>query len=324
MRRIVRITSAVLAAAVTFTGSSVGSGAAVYAAGPPLSAPAISVHFDLTQGQLPENIIAEAGGDVVVTFAASRQVARIDTAGRIRVLATLPAPSAAEGLSTPVLHFPLATGLARADSGILYALYAAGSPTLSGLWRIEPGRTPHRIAALPAASLPNGLALNAGGTKAYAADSALGVVYEIRLSDGAVRTWATGADLQADGFLGANGVKVHGRSVWVSNLDRGTLLRIPMRPDGSAGRTAVAATGLEGIDDFAFIGPGDTVLAALNQPNTVVLVAPGRAPSVVLSAVDGLQGPTAVAVHGRRIWVPSAAYNSQTDPNLLTARLELH
>ncbi len=289
-----------------------------------LSAATIRTHLDLAKGQLPENIALEPGGAVTVTFAASRQLARIDAKGHVRILATLPAPTAAQGKATPVLHFPLATGLVRTSSGTHYLLYAAGSPTLTGLWRVTGSSAPIRVAALPATGLPNGLALSEDGTTAYAADSVLGVVYRIRLADGAVRTWAKGAALQATGFLGANGVKVHGGAVWVSNLDKGTLLRIPVIRAGGAGPSTVKARHLEGIDDFAFTGQGDTVLAALDQPNRVVLLTPGRQPRTVLTGSDGLQGPTAVAVRGKTIYVPSAAYNTQTDPNLLTAHLQQH
>jgi len=78
-----------------------------------------------------------------------------------------------------------------------------------------------------------------------------------------------------------------------------------------------------GIDDFDFTGQGDTLLAALNQQNTVELVEPGRGHHTVLTAADDLQGPTDVAVRGRTVYVPSAACNTQHDPNLLTARLDL-
>ncbi len=62
--------------------------------------------------------------------------------------------------------------------------------------------------------------------------------------------------------------------MWVSNTQLGTLLRIPIRPDGSAGPIQTIATGLAGIDDFAFTGPGPSapVLAAINRFSTVVLI----------------------------------------------------
>lgn len=288
---------------------------------PSLADPRIVAHFGLAEGQLPENIVLDAHGAVDLSFAGSHQVARVDASGRTSVLATLPAPSAADGANTPVLHFPLATGLVRTPDGPLYVLYAAGGP-LTGLWRIPAaGGTARQIARLPGDGLPNGLALSADHRDVYAADSVLGAVHRIRLADGAVTTWATGTALQPAGFLGANGVKVHRGAVWVSNLDKGTLLRIPVTATGRAGAPTVAADGLEGIDDFAFTGRGDTLVAALNQPNTIDIVQPGRGHRAVLTAADGLQGPTSVAVRGATVYVPSAAYNTGTDPNLLTATL---
>ncbi len=321
MTTLTRSTTALLAAAAVIGLAPAG---VATAATPPLSKPVISAHFDFAKGQLPENLVLEPGGSVAVTFAGSRQVARVDAKGGVHVLATLPAPSEAEGKTTPVLHFPLATGLARTTSGVLYALYAAGSSRLTGLWRVVPGHAPVRVAALSAKGLPNGLALSADGTQAYVADSVQGRIYRIRLSDGVVRTWAKDTSLQAAGFLGANGVKVHGQAVWVSNLDKGTLLRIPLTGSGAAGTPSVAARGLKGIDDFTFTGEDNTVLATLNQPNTVVLVTPGHKAQTVLTAADGLQGPTAVALRGSVVYVTSAAYNTQTDPNLLTAKVDAH
>ncbi|MBE8517388.1 hypothetical protein ILP97_07690 [Amycolatopsis sp. H6(2020)] len=41
----------------------------------------------------------------------------------------------------------------------------------------------------------------------------------------------------------------------------------------------------------------------------------------LLTAADGLQTPTSVAVHGSKVYVPSAAYLTNTDPHLLVAHL---
>ena len=292
------------------------------AASPPLSHPAVLAHFDLAAGQLPENVVLAGDEDVDVTFAGSRQVARVGKGGTTTVLGTLPAPSQAEGQSTPVLHFPLTTGLVRTPTGRLYALYAAGTSRLTGLWEIRAGQTPRRVAGLPGNSLPNGMALSGDRQNVYVADSALGLVYKIRLQDGAVRRWASGPGLEPDTFLGANGINVHNGAVWVSNLDHGTLVRIDVTPKGDAGARQTVARGLAGIDDFAFIGKGDLLLAALNQPNTVELVRPGQGHRTVLTAADGLQGPTAVAVQGTTAYITRAAYNTQQDPNVLTARLD--
>jgi hypothetical protein len=82
----------------------------------------------------------------------------------------------------------------------------------------------------------------------------------------------------------------------------------------------VKATGLAGIDDFEFTGNGDEVLAALNGPNTVVRIRPGVT-TTFLTAKDGLQNPTSLAVRGKTVYVLNAAYTTATDPNLMLARL---
>ncbi|MEV4576562.1 hypothetical protein AB0K16_25260 [Nonomuraea jabiensis] len=110
----------------------------------------------------------------------------------------------------------------------------------------------------------------------------------------------------------------HG-AVWVTNLDRGTLLRIPI-DRGRPGPARVKAAGLAGIDDIAFAGTGDDhIIAALNGPNKVVRIdAAGRA-KTLLTAAAGLQNPTSVAVRDRTVYVLSAAYTTATDPNLMLA-----
>jgi hypothetical protein len=154
----------------------------------------------------------------------------------------------------------------------------------------------------------------------YVADSALGVIWRAPARGGPAVVWASGPELQSAGFIGANGIKVHDGAVWASNTDRATLLRIPILPGGAAGPIETAASGLTGIDDFAFAG-GGTVLAALNTVSELALVRPGGAATIVLTAADGLSNPTSVAVRGDTIYVPSAAYLTRTDPNLLTAHL---
>ncbi|MDX3570619.1 hypothetical protein [Streptomyces sp. ID05-47C] len=50
---------------------------------------------------------------------------------------------------------------------------------------------------------------------------------------------------------------------------------------------------------------------------------PGAASTrtTVLTAADGLQGPTSIALRGNTVHVLSAAYLTAKDPNLLLARL---
>ncbi|MCZ4120928.1 SMP-30/gluconolactonase/LRE family protein [Streptomyces sp. H39-S7] len=311
----------VLLATLTAASLTVGWPGSATAAAPPLSHPHITQHFALAGGQMPENIVREPNGSLDLSFSAARQIAQVTRGGAIRVLATLPAP-ADGGVHTPALGFPLVTGLVRADDGTLYFLYATGTSDLTGVWRLAPGGTPERIAALPADGLPNGLALD--GRRLYVTDSVRGVIWRVPVGGGAATVWASGDELASNGFIGANGLKVHNGAVWASNLDKGTVVRFPLRRNGAAGPAEIVADQLPGIDDFAFTGHGDRILAALNPTNEVALVEPDGTHTIVLSARDGLQNPTALAVHGDTVYVTSAAYLTQQDPNLLTARIRPH
>ncbi len=309
--RSVTVSAAAALAAATLALSVVPARAATA----PVSEPRVVVHFDVAAGQNAENITLDGGRAVVVSLDGSRQVVRVDATGTVRPVATLPAPTA-PGASGSV------TGVARASDGTLYVGYRAGTAELTGIWRItRTGAAPRRIAALPAGSFPNGMAITDRDRVLYVADSALGVVWRIPTAGGAAQLWASETALTPVSNIGANGVKVGGGAVWVSNTDRGLLLRIPIRPGGAAGAVQTAASGLPGIDDFAFTAQNNGVLAAINAERRVVLLRADGTRTTVLTAADGLQNPTSIAVSGDEIVVASAAYRTMRDPNLLLARI---
>ncbi|MGW2911913.1 SMP-30/gluconolactonase/LRE family protein [Streptomyces asoensis] len=310
----VRTTVTALAA----TAALLTSVAAATASTEPLSEPHLADRFSLAAGQQPENITVDRTGSAYLTFSFARQIVRIAPGGHARVLATLPAPAKA---STPNLGKAFVGGIALADDGTLYVTYATGTADLTGVWAVHPGGRPHRIAALPADGLPNGLALDQRTQKLYVTDSVHGVVYRLPARGGEATVWARGEALEPSTFAGANGLKLHNGAVWATNLDKGTVLRIPVTAHGAAGRIQVHATGMPSIDDFAFTGRGDTLLAARDD-NQVDLVRPDGTHTAVLTSADGLQTPTSVAVHGHTVYVPSAAYLTNEDPNLLVARLD--
>ncbi|MFI5641593.1 hypothetical protein ACIA8H_29810 [Streptomyces goshikiensis] len=126
--------------------------------------------------------------------------------------------------------------------------------------------------------------------------------------------------LRGERHRGARGLGL-GR---VSDFDRGTLLRIPIEADRSAGPVETRATDLDGIDDFAFAGKGETLIAALHSTSELAVVRRDGSHTVLLTAADGLSKPASVAVNRQQAYVPSAAHNTRNDPNLLLARLEGH
>jgi sugar lactone lactonase YvrE len=94
--------------------------------------------------------------------------------------------------------------LAGISTGVLYA---TGTPDLTGVWRLSPGRAPVRIAALPSTGLPNGLALNPQTGVLYIADSVLGKIFSVSTRGGTAATFSAAPELASTGFLGVNGVK---------------------------------------------------------------------------------------------------------------------
>ncbi|MET9480217.1 hypothetical protein [Streptomyces sp. NPDC006638] len=110
--------------------------------------------------------------------------------------------------------------------------------------------------------------------------------------------------------------------MWVTNLDRGTVLRIPVRRDGRAGAVRIRATGLARIDDFAFTGRSDRILAAFDGSSEIARPAGRRPPH----RPDRCRRPSEPhlrrALRGDTVHVGSTAYVTGEDPNLVVAHLD--
>jgi len=276
----------------------------------PAQAASRIVPLDLATGQQPENIALEPDGSADLTFAWTGEIGRVTPGGRVSVVARIPVP--ADG-DVPVVHRKLFLGgIVRAPGGDLYVAVSTGTAA-TGLYRVRPGAAPVKVAALPPSGFQNGVARDPFSGDLFVADSFGSVVWRVSPGSGRVTAFATGELLAPVSGFGANGVKVHDGAVWVSNLDRGTLVRFPLT--GAPGRVVV--TGLGPVDDFAFHGA--TVVAAINQENRVVTV--GRdGTRTILSTSDGLANPTSVAVRGDELYVTDGAYFGGS-PNLLRTRL---
>ncbi|MEU4523364.1 hypothetical protein AB0F52_32215 [Amycolatopsis sp. NPDC024027] len=277
----------------------------------PAQAASRIIPLDLSAGQQPENIALEPDGSADLTFAYTGEIGRVTPGGRIGVIARIPVP--ADG-DVPVVHRKLFLGgIVRAPGGDLYVAVSTGTAA-TGLYRVRPGAAPVQVAALPPAGFQNGVARDPASGDIFVADSFGSVVRRVSPHTGRVTDWASGELLAPLGGFGANGVKVHDGALWVSNLDRGTLVRFPL--SGAPGR--VVASGLGPVDDFAF--HGEDVVAAVNQENRVITIGHDGV-RTILSISDGLANPTSVAVRGDTLYVADSAYFGGS-PNLLRTRLK--
>jgi len=313
------LTSA-LAAVVALVAATVVSVAPAQSVSAPLSDPRIQVHFNLKANQRPEAIILEPGGAANLALAGSNQIVRVSGRGEVRTLATLPAAPDG-GSDVPVLGYSLATGLVRTSNGTLYVGYVTGRDDYNGIWRIRPGQAPRRIAPTPGVGFPNGMDLDERTGLLYFSDSVLGLIWRVPLAGGKPTVWLRDPLLTRKEVLGVNGLKIRNGAVWATNTDQGTLLRIPIKRNGRPGPVQVRSNDVVGIDDFAFVGDSDTVIAAFNLPNRVELIRADGSHSVVLDAADGISGPTTVGIRGATVYVASASFVLNEDPNLLLTTL---
>lgn len=295
-------------------GAAIPLAAAPASAAPP--APPLDVEivasFDPSRFETPESIQFDADGNILVSLALTGEIRRISP----------------DGAQTPVAYLPIAPevqpcgnafgvaimgGIALDPHGNIYASVASCDVAQIGIWRVSAeGGAVDQLAALPAAALPNGIAYRAG--QLYVADANLGVVWRVAAdaSSGA-EVWTDDALLAPlpDFFPGPNGLQIFRDEVYVAVSDRGHVLAFPILADGSAGPARIHASGV-GLDDFAFDVRGN--LYGTTDPfNTLVRVSPEGAIDVLLTADDGLDGPTSAAFGVREgdqkhLYVNNAAF----------------
>ncbi len=274
--------------------------------------------FDFAAGEAPENLTVNPGGSLTLSMLGS-------PAGRQPELMRL-APSGHRPVLATGQQGDTITGNTRGGNGTIYYNVASADADRAGVWKLPVGGSPRRIAALPTDALPNGLALAPSGRTLYVADSHKGTVWSVPVSGGAAKAWLTDPALEPTQAvpLGANGLRYHDGAVWVSNLSKSTLLRIPVTATGGPGTIHVVADDLTGVDDFSFLSEHcDVVFAALNGPNEIDEVAPDGTTTTVLTASDGLASPTATAVRGNRLYITDAGLNEPHDAKLQSAVISL-
>jgi hypothetical protein len=285
--------------------------------------------FDFAAGEIPENITANPDGSVTLSMLGSCAVCerthgpelmRISPSGERSVLVT---GQVGEAIS----------GNARGSDGtVYYALWAPGNAARNGVYRLLGDGTPQRVAALPADSGPNGLAVDPATGTLYVADSLKGIVWSVPVSGGSATPWLTDAALAPVPTealpIGANGLRFHNGALWISNFNKGTLLRVPITPAGAPGPIRQVAGGLPNIDDLSFLTPfSDVVFAAQNGsssnngPDRVLVIYPNGTYKPVLTSADGLASPSATAVRGDRLYITDGGVPDPHDPKLQTARI---
>lgn len=174
---------------------------------------------------------------------------------------------------------------------------ADGVPTiyfLDGQQRLIP-----RL-SVPEALFFNGIAALAPGSFLIC-DAYAGLLWKYDLDSNQATPWLRHEFLTRvdpnNPMPAANGIKVHGHTVFVSNTARNILLAIP-KIAGQPGEPAIYLDDVN-LDDFAIDADG-TIFATTHTFNSVIEIKPGQPPSVIAGLQHGLAGSTA-AMLGRTV-----------------------
>lgn len=261
-------------------------------------------------------------------------IVQIDQDGDVRTVAELgPAPAGAQGL----------LGLAFDHRGNLYAAFASFNPATHGVYRLSPGDwEPERMAGSPQIVFPNGIEVDPRGS-VYVSDSFAGVVWRHE-AGGSFQPWFVSELLQPvpiPGFgplPGANGIAYQpARGFFVSNTSQGSIVRIPVEPDGAPGMAEVLFTGFLGIDGVAasangllyFVNAGARILPDGPVP-ALYQVSPDGGPFVPVEVDDpnAFDDPTDLALGAGRadpgsLWVVNANIFPPSSPGAGVVQVQL-
>lgn len=258
------------------------------------------VDFDPDKDQFPEGIASSKDGTLYVSWTFKDQLVAIDPDGNASVVAQFSAGSAPAGMVvSPDNVIYVAAGGLDLDSGTT-------DPETRGVYKVEPGQTPQRIAGTEAMTFPNDVTMDRTGN-IYVTDTVAGTVWRIP-KHGVPELWATDPLLEGTGELGfgfpigANGIAVDHKDVIVANPEKGLLVNVPINRDGSAGAASLLAGSptLAGADGIALDVHGNIYVVA-GVRNSVVVVREDGSLDTLATAADGLNQPATLAFgSGRR------------------------
>jgi sugar lactone lactonase YvrE len=268
--------------------------------------------FDPSLLETPEGIVLDHAGNIYVSLALTGEIRKITPDGAQSTLALLPI---GPPLSPCGSFFGIMGALAIDPHDTIYVTVASCDPADRGIWKVSPDGGTQLVANLPLDALPNGIALRHG--RLYVADSALPRIWTAPAGGGLAEVWIEDPVLATppgSPFPGANGIQIYQQELYVSVSGAGTIVAIPFESQDSPGSPRIHATlpAPLGCDDFAFDHRG--ALYCTTDPfNRLLRIAPDGTFEVLLTAADGLDGPTS-AIFGRlgqdrfNLYITNAAF----------------
>jgi sugar lactone lactonase YvrE len=315
----------ILGALLIFAGASAAH--AQHLAGPV----EVVARFDASRLETPEGLAIDYKGNRYISLNLTGEIRKIAPDGTQSTLTFL--PLGASPLTSCLGFVPIMGPPAIDHQGNLYIGVDSCDLSARGVYKIAPDGTTRLLANLPAEALANGIAVR--DKQLYIADTARMLVMRVSADGGPVEIWSADPLLQKDPsapaiYPGPNGVQFFEGELYVAVSGGFRIVAIPVKNDGSAGPVRVHATNI-GCDDFSFDVMGN--LYCTTDPfETMVLVRPDGSQQTLLTAVDGLDGPSAT-VFGRRadgshdLYITNAMFpffpSTGNGPSLLKVKLDV-
>ena len=249
-----------------------------------------------------ESVAVAKDGTVYTSDTCSGQVFRIQPDGASSVLATI--PLGGDKLSCDIYGMQPpqvgSKGIAIAEDGTLWLAVFSIDPQSNGVWRVRPDGSAQLAFPMPpeAAPIPNDLVLDPQGVL-YITESGEGAIWKASPS-GAASIWFQNELLTPlpARILGTSGIAIQDQALYVANVERGTVIRVPIEADGTPGDPAVIASHLSGPDALEFDASGQLYAVISNALQLVRIPSGGKPEVVVPLGPFGMDWPTGLAFGG--------------------------
>jgi sugar lactone lactonase YvrE len=244
-------------------------------------------------GELPENVAIDKQGNKYVSVSPLGQIWQFTPDNTL-----VEEPYAVFDVSGTFLVGTV--GVEVDPQGTLYVCFASDldppekqdQSSTNGVWRVEDGSDPELYAELSTGdggppTFPNDLIRFRDSL--LVTDSFLGAVWRVR--EGEAEVWAQSELLSGGEDFGADGIQLSKdkQTVYVTNIAEGTIVKLPVTADGSAGEPELFVDGLTGPDGLAMDTRGNLYVAD-NRGNEIVRVSPDGTLETLASNDDG-SGP---------------------------------
>ncbi len=270
-----------------------------------------------------EGVASDENGSIYTQEQCTGEVYRIRPDGQTKVIATI--PYGVENNFT--CDYAGGLGLAVSEDGDVWVVVLSWLDQSHGVWRVHRNGTAQLAVPLPPAEagLPNAITFDPEGNL-YITESWGGAIWKAS-PGGAATVWLRHdllAPLAAYGF-GANGVVYMRGALYVANTDQGTIVKVPLRWDGSPGNPVVIANGLNGPDGVTADAFGNLYLVTAYGAQLVRIRPRGKPESVLAMAAAGVAYPTSVDL-GKTVREMNTAYIANFipqpgEPNLVKVNL---